>query len=248
VAAPLPVLDLGLAPYLPVQDAQARLREAVAAGRLPGVLLMLEHLPVITLGSRGSTAHLLAPEAARIRGVEVAVSERGGAVTLHAPGQLISYPILPIRDHDLRRYVWRLEEVLRLLLLDLHVQAERSPGRPGLYVGGRKIASLGLRCSRWVASHGTALNLDVDLSLFELIVSCGEPALRQTNVAELTGSHPDMAEARERYRRHFAAVFGLECQETTAVPLQGLEKALGLESGSDGRRGKMAAGQQTPII
>ena len=221
---PLPVMDLGSAQYGPVQELQRRLCAAVATGACAGVLLLLEHEPVITLGSRGQAAHVLLPDTARARGVAVERSERGGAATLHAPGQLVSYPIIPLPGHDLRGYVWRLEEVLRLMLLDLGVRALRSPGRPGLYVEGRKIASLGLRCRRWVTSHGTALNLNVDLTLFDLIVSCAEPDLRQTSVAELTGRAPSMKEAKERYRRHFASVFGMALG-AIQVPAAGFEPA-----------------------
>lgn len=230
MVSPLPVMDLGSAPYGPVQELQGRLCGAVAAGACAGVLLLLEHQPVITLGSRGREGHVLLPDTARTRGVALERSERGGAATLHAPGQLVSYPIIPLPGHDLRGYVWNLEEVLRLLLLGLGVRAQRSAGRPGLYVEGRKIASLGLRCRRWVTSHGTALNLDVDLSLFDLIISCGEPDLRQTSVAELTGQAPSMRDAKEAYRRQFASVFGVTCGEAVTASVCEVEQALGVAS------------------
>ena len=164
---------------------------------------------MITLGSRGTPADVVPPSGSVVEGtLPVVKSDRGGAATLHAPGQLVSYPVVPIPGRDLRRFVWNLEEVLIRLLLDLEVTAERSSGRPGLYVGELKIASVGLRCRRWVAAHGTSLNLSNDLSLFDGIVSCGEAGLRQTSVAALTGRAPDMQAAKGVYLGQFAHVFG----------------------------------------
>ncbi|GAB4245982.1 MAG: lipoyl(octanoyl) transferase LipB [Thermoleophilia bacterium] len=207
--APIRPFDLGIVPYREAQELQRRLRRAVAGGLLPGALLVLEHPVVITLGSRAGLADLRGEAVAHGKPVEVVHSERGGAATLHAPGQLVAYPVMPIPGRDLRRYVRGLEEVLVRLLADLGIVAERSPGRPGLYVAGDKIASVGLRCERWVASHGTSLNVSLDLGLFDLIVSCGEHGLRQTSIAELTGSAPSMEELKSRYVQIFAEVFGI---------------------------------------
>ncbi len=114
----LPVFDLGIAPYEPVQGLQARLRRAVAAKALPGVVLLLEHEPVITLGSRGALEDLCDPERIEGQNIPVIASERGGQATLHAPGQLVSYLIVPIPRRDLRRLVHNLEEVLVVLLAE----------------------------------------------------------------------------------------------------------------------------------
>lgn len=203
----IPVLDLGLAPYSPLLHLQADLRAVVADGALPGVLLLLEHEPVITLGSRGGEADLVG--SARISSAQLPVikTERGGAATLHAPGQLVSYPILPIPRRDLRAFVAGLEQTLIDLLAGFGVSAERRPGAPGLYVRGAKIASVGLRCQRWVSSHGTSLNVSNDLELFDAIVSCGEVGLRQTSILAETGTAPSMPEVKQRYVKTFSAVF-----------------------------------------
>ncbi|MCJ7797058.1 MAG: lipoyl(octanoyl) transferase LipB [Thermoleophilia bacterium] len=198
--------DLGLVEYGRAQRLQAELQQAVADGIVPGVLLLLEHPPVVTLGSRGTPADLVEPNGSTMT-LPVMRSERGGAATLHAPGQLVSYPIIPVPGRDLRRFVWNLEEVLVRLVSDLGISAERSSGRPGLYVGAHKIASVGLRCRRWVASHGTSLNISNDLRLFEAIIACGDADLRQTSVATLSGCAPDMPTAKRAYAEHFAAVF-----------------------------------------
>ena len=113
------VFDLGLAPYLPLQTLQGRLRTAVAEGRLPGVLLLLEHEPVITLGSRAGIQDLRDSAAPGGRAIPIVTSERGGQATLHAPGQLISYPVVPIPGRDLGEYVRRLEEANILVLAGL---------------------------------------------------------------------------------------------------------------------------------
>jgi lipoate-protein ligase B len=232
--------DLGLAPYLPVQALQRRLRVAVADGRTPGALLLLEHEPVITLGSRAGLQDLhgdplsaenlgAGEQMPALRGIPVAESERGGQATLHAPGQLISYPVMPIPGRDLSAYVRGLEEANVLLLADYGIRAERRQGRPGLYVDGDKISSVGLRCQRWVSSHGTSLNVSVDLSLFDAIVSCGEPHLRQTSIETLTGAIPDMADLKQAYLRRVTQVFDWEFEPLSPVGYDRVERELGLE-------------------
>lgn len=226
--ATFPVFDLGIAPYGPVQDLQGRLRGAVADGDLPGIILLLEHTPVITLGNRRSSTDLRDTALIRSRGIEVAESERGGQATLHAPGQLVSYPIVPIPRRDLRVFVGGLEEVLRLLLARFGVAAHRHEGRPGLYVEGRKIASVGLRCHRWVSSHGTSLNVSVDLTLFDLIVACGEPELRQTSLQALTSRAPTMGQVKAAYLHAARSVFGWDLDAPRELPYSQVEAALGL--------------------
>ncbi|HLA82788.1 MAG TPA: lipoyl(octanoyl) transferase LipB [Thermoleophilia bacterium] len=251
-AEAIPALDLGLAPYLPVQELQGRLRAAVLGGAIPGVLLLLEHEAVITLGTRAGAHDLRPPvgaapqlsdgaipagsdcadslgsEGEPLHDVPVVRSERGGQATLHAPGQLVSYPIMPIEGHDLRAYVCSLEEILMILLDELGVKAHRRSGRPGLYVRDEKIASVGLRCRRWVASHGTSLNVSVDLSLFDRIVSCGEPDLRQTSLDILTGRSFPMAEIKARYIEAACRVFGWKLMSLRALTFDVVEKWLGL--------------------
>ena len=208
VTSTLAALDLGLAPYGPVQALQARLRHAVAGGVIPGVLLLLEHEPVITLGSRGAESDLRDIGRLRDRAVAVARSERGGQATLHAPGQLVSYPIVPIPRRDLGAYVRGLEEILIVLLGEVGVVARRRESHPGVYVGENKIASVGLRCQRWVASHGTSLNVTIDLSLFDLMISCGEPELKQTSLRVATGRDIPMERVKALYIEAARRVFG----------------------------------------
>jgi lipoate-protein ligase B len=232
---PLHVFDLGVAPYEPVQELQEHLRLAVVQGALPGVILLLEHEPVITLGKRGAPSDVRDVSLAQQRQVRVIRSERGGRATLHAPGQLVTYPILRIPHHDLRAYVHGLEETLVLLLAENAVKAQRRPGHPGLYLGHEKIASVGLRCHRWVASHGTALNVNIDLSLFELLTSCGQPDLRQTSLKEALGHPLSMEQVKASYVDAFCRVFGVQLSRIRALHPGQVEEALGLATpGSTG--------------
>jgi lipoyl(octanoyl) transferase len=225
--------DLGIAPYLPIQDLQSRLRRAVAEGETAGTLLLLEHRPAITIGAHAPDTDVSRPDLAAHRGVAIHRSERGGQSTLHAPGQLVSYPILPIPGRDLRKYVHDLEEVLLLLLAGEGLDAVRMPGRPGLYLRGLKIASLGLRCERGVTSHGSALNVSNDLSLFGLVTSCGDPNLEQTSIERATGRSKSMQILKTRYLDAFQRVFGLVMTPLSAMPYDQVEASLGLPAPSE---------------
>jgi lipoate-protein ligase B len=141
----------------------------------------------------------------------------------------VSYPVVPIPGHDLSGYVTKLEEANIRVLASFGIVGERRPGHPGIYVGGDKISSIGLRCQRWVSSHGTSLNVSVDLSLFDAIVSCGEPQLRQTSIERLIGFPPDMAEVKTAYLRAVVQVFGWALHPLRPLSYERVESELGLE-------------------
>ena len=220
---PLRVEDLGLRPYAEALEIQREMRRRRIEGTLAeDVLLLVEHPPVITLG-RGTRASSLplAPAALEHRGIEVFEVERGGDVTLHAPGQLVGYPILDLRQHrqDLHWYLRCLEDVLIQALGDLGIEADRNPGRTGVWTAGRKIASIGIHVKQWVTLHGFALNVSTDLDLFDLIVPCGIPQVVMTSVAaELLrdGDPALMASVREKVVGSFCDVF-----ETSVVAAMG---------------------------
>ena len=174
-------------------------------------LLLLEHPHVYTLGRNAAAADVLAPAAAlAVRGIEVHESDRGGQVTYHGPGQLVGYPILDLSPdrRDVRRYMRDLQETLRRTLADYGVAAEaRGGGELGLWVGGAKIASLGVHLKRWVTTHGFALNVTTDLDLFAGIVPCGLQGVTMASIASLTGDRPPLAEVAARHAVHFGAVF-----------------------------------------
>jgi lipoyl(octanoyl) transferase len=212
----LRIEDLGLRPYAEALGMQRELRRQRIAGEITeDVLLLVEHPPVITLG-RGTriTSLPLSPEELVRRGVEVFEVERGGDVTYHGPGQLVGYPILDLRRHreDLHWYLRSLEDVLIQALGRLEIEADRSPGRTGVWTAGRKIASIGIHVKQWVSLHGFALNVTTNLEPFDLIVPCGINQVVMTSVAEellCTDPADLMGEVRGRVVEAFCEVFGL---------------------------------------
>jgi lipoate-protein ligase B len=193
------VADLGLQRYA---DALAFQRE-VARARIAGaieddVLLLVEHPPVVTLGRSAKSAHLLAsPAYLRQQGVDVFEVERGGDVTFHGPGQLVGYPIIDLKQHrrDLHWYLRQVEQLLIDALSTYGVRCDRNPPYTGVWIEGRKIASIGVHARDWVTWHGFALNVATDLRFFDLIVPCGIQSVRMTSLhAELPDEHPSLAE------------------------------------------------------
>jgi lipoate-protein ligase B len=199
--------DLGLIEY---QDA-LRLQEDLVRRRCDGgggdALLLLEHPPVFTLGRGGDAGHLLNP-----REVPVYRVSRGGGVTFHGPGQLVGYPILALASHgrDVHAYLRRLEAVLVAALSQLGITAQRLDGLTGVWVGEKKIASIGVGVRRWVTYHGFALNVHPELSYFSDIIPCGLAGVRMTSVRELLGRRVALAAAKDAVATAFAEHFGFK--------------------------------------
>ena len=198
---------------------QAELVEQRRTGAIPDTLLLLEHPPVITLGvkTRQGPKHIVAsPEELAHEGVTVHESGRGGDVTYHGPGQLVGYPILDLAapDHvrkDVHRYVRDIEEVLIHTAAAFGIESTRVPGLTGVWVGpaGReeKLAAIGVRISRWITSHGFALNVSTDLTHFNLIVPCGIVGRGVTSLEKLLGRTVTLAEAEDAVAAAFGAVW-----------------------------------------
>ncbi|MBI5366508.1 MAG: lipoyl(octanoyl) transferase LipB [Planctomycetes bacterium] len=202
-AAPAPaleLLDLGRIDYREAWALQLRRVEERAAGRVGDALLFCEHPPVITCGRGTKPANLLAPD------VPVVEIERGGDVTWHGPGQLVGYPILllPPGGRDLHRHLRWIEAGLIRALARLGVAGEPRAGLTGVWVGARKLASIGIAVRRWVTYHGFALNVEPDLAAFARIRPCGLDASVMTSLAAVLGRSPGMAAAREAVARAFA--------------------------------------------
>src|ERR671911_3042942 len=161
------MLDLGPVPYQEAWDLQRSLAGAVSQGAIPDTVIFLEHPPVVTLGRRTESGELHVPEGAE---VDVVDTNRGRKSTYHGPGQLVCYPILDLRRHgqDVKRYCRDLEEALILTLRALGVEAQRIDGLTGVWLTRppRKIASIGIHISKWVTTHGYALNVDLDPAPF----------------------------------------------------------------------------------
>lgn len=206
------VRRLGTVPYADGLELQRRLVEQRKAGKIPDQLLLLQHPPVITLGvkARSDRSHVLASEdLLSTRGVEVFESGRGGDVTFHGPGQIVGYPILDLRPDrcDVHKYVRDLEEVLIRTLAGLGLEAERSPGLTGVWVGREKVAAIGVRIARWITSHGFALNVNTDLSHFDLIVPCGIRDRGVTSLERLLGRTVEVAAVEDALIAAFSDVF-----------------------------------------
>ena len=207
----LEIRRLGLVPYANALALQRQLVEQRRAEAIPDQLLLVEHPPVLTLGVRGDggRSHILAtPEALASRGIEVFETGRGGDITYHGPGQIVGYPIVNLKPDrcDVHRYVRDLEEVLIRVAADYGITARRIDGLTGVWVDDAKLAAIGVRISRWVTSHGFALNHRTDLSHFGLIVPCGIADRGVTSLAEL-GCRAERFEVEEQISHHFGEVF-----------------------------------------
>ena len=199
-------------PYLPVWARQRELAAARAAGRVGDLLLLLEHEHVYTLGRRGDAAHLLADVATLTRlGIACHRVDRGGDITYHGPGQLVGYPIVRLRGagRGVRAYVEALETALIGVAAAFGIAATALPGRPGVWVGGQKLAALGITVSRGVAYHGFALNVAPDLAYFARIVPCGIADAGVTSLAALLGRTVTIEEVVPICARAVAAACGL---------------------------------------
>ncbi|HEX4963653.1 MAG TPA: lipoyl(octanoyl) transferase LipB [Thermoanaerobaculia bacterium] len=206
---------LGRVSYAEALALQLATRAAVKSGEGPERFLLLEHPHVYTLGRNATQADVLAaPEWLAARGVEVAECDRGGQVTYHGPGQLVGYPVVNLSPdrRDIRRYVRDLQEVLIRVLAGYGIAAEPRDGQEyiGVWAGEEKIASIGVHLSRWITTHGFALNVSTDLSYFSGIIPCGLHQVRMTSIERLTGRAPSLPEVAAAAARHFGEIFGRE--------------------------------------
>lgn len=209
---------LGRIPYAEAVELQLAVRDALKNGEGPERFLLLEHPHVYTLGRNADGSDVLAdPDWLRARGVEVAECDRGGQVTYHGPGQLVGYPIVNLSPdrRDIRRYVRDLQEALIRTLAGYGIE-----GRPGeeaafigVWVGKRKIASIGVHLSRWITTHGFALNVSTDLSYFSGIIPCGLNQVEMTSIEQLigpAGKTPALPDVAAECARHLSEILGRE--------------------------------------
>ena len=218
------VVQLGMIDYATGLRLQQKLVDLRKEGRIGDVLLLLEHTPVITLGRNAKAANVVAsPEQLAQRGVEVFECDRGGDVTFHGPGQLVGYPIFDLRGFPAEsgkrktlgaiEYVRRLEEVLIRTCADFQIPSERVQGLTGVWTANdslaeqAKIAAIGVHISRAVTSHGFALNVNTDLSFFDLIVPCGITSRPVTSMARERGSELSLDDVAHSVSRNFGTVF-----------------------------------------
>jgi lipoyl(octanoyl) transferase len=220
------VLQLGIVDYATALLLQRKLVDLRKQNRVPDVLLLLEHSPVITLGRNAKATNVLAPgEELAERGVEVFECDRGGDVTFHGAGQLVAYPIFDLRGFSSEKSIGKtlgvvefvrwLEEVVILTCAEFHISTERLAGLTGVWTANRqtgasaqsKIAAIGVHISRSVTSHGLALNVNTDLSYFNLIVPCGITSRAVTSMEKELGTPLAMAQVADALARNFGVVF-----------------------------------------
>ena len=223
---PLEVRHLGVISYAEGLALQAELVQARRAGTIPDTLLLLQHPHVLTVGVKkdGRRNILATPEQLASLGVEVFDTGRGGDVTYHGPGQIVGYPIIDLNPdrRDVHRYVRDLEEVMIRVCTAYGVEAGRLAGLTGTWVthptrGPEKIGAIGVRISRWVTSHGLALNVATDLAFFDLIVPCGIADRGVTSLERVTRRPLDLAEVAVALSTEMAAVFERDVTHTIAA-------------------------------
>src|SRR3989454_3798692 len=207
----LKVERLGRVEYGAALEIQKQTERAVLTGAQADTLLLLEHPHTLTLGRRAAQNGIIAPQMVlRERGVTVFETNRGGKVTYHGLGQVVGYPIInlsPDRE-DVHRYMRDLEEVLIRTTQDFDIEAFRIEGLTGVHTSRGKVAAIGVHIARWVTTHGFALNVNTDLSYFNLIVACeGEPV---TSMKELMGLDVEMSAVENRIIERFAEVFEMD--------------------------------------
>jgi len=213
------VQRLGLVDYESALAIQKQTETAVKSGMQPDTLLLLEHPHTLTIGRRGDSSSIfLDQEQLRSRNVTLFETNRGGKVTYHGLGQVVGYPIInlsPDRE-DVHRYVRDLEEVLIRTMSDFGIRAFRIEGLTGVHTDRGKIAAIGVHIARWVTTHGFALNVNTDLSYFNLIIACdGEPV---TSMEELLGRETDLREVEDCIAANFANVFSYASLPCLSVP------------------------------
>ena len=213
------VRRLGLVPYGEAWALQQALADARRAGDVPDTLLLLEHPHTYTIGRSGTRDHVyLSAAELKERGITCLDVDRGGDVTYHGPGQLVGYPILDLGNApDVGRYVRGIEGCLIETLADFGIKAGRISGYTGVWIGDEKIAAIGVKISRGVTTHGFALNVSTDLSLFGQILPCGIPDKGVTSMAAQLGRAPSMSEVEDAVVGHFRDRFALTVEPAAHV-------------------------------
>ena len=197
------LLDLGRMEYGKALGLQKELAAMRAKGEIPDALILVEHDHVITLGRKTTPINF------KPQDIPVFEVERGGDATYHGPGQLVGYPIILLTDHDVRRHVRNIEEAILRTARAFGIEGERLEGHPGIWVSGKKLASIGVAVTDWVTYHGFALNVNTDLSYFEYIRPCGLDPSAMTSMQRIKGGPLPFDEVKAKFAREYSAVTGL---------------------------------------
>ena len=211
----LDIYELGTVPYEKALEYQESLLAKRIAEEIPDSLILLEHPPTITTGRKGNTGNLLVrKEYLEKHGVSFVHASRGGDITFHGPGQIVGYPILNLKNHemDIRKHLRSIEEVIIQTLGDFEIEGRRIDGVTGVWVKRSKIASIGIAIRKWVTYHGFALNVSTNLDYFELILSCGITDVKITSIGSWLGNEESikMDDVTQSVIKNFMGVFGFE--------------------------------------
>ncbi len=211
----LDIYELGTVPYEKALEYQESLLAKRIAEEIPDSLILLEHPPTITTGRKGNTENLLVrKEYLEKHGISFIHASRGGDITFHGPGQIVGYPILNLKNHemDIRKHLRSIEEVIIQTLRDFEIEGRRIDGVTGVWVKRSKIASIGIAIRKWVTYHGFALNVSTNLDYFELILSCGITDVRITSIGGWLGNEESvrMNDVTRSVIKNFMGVFGFE--------------------------------------
>jgi len=212
VAEQIEVMDLGTMPYEEAMKVQSRVLEKKIKGETRDTLIMVEHLPVLTLGRLSKKNSIIDERYFRERGIPVVNAGRGGKITFHSTGQLVLYPIVDLgaRKKDISFYIDFLEKCVVRALVRFRVPAERCNGRRGVWVSGRKIAFTGIGVKRWVTYHGVSVNINNDPEAFSKMHPCGESDIKVTTAKEVLGKELDMSIVRKVFEEEFISALGSE--------------------------------------
>ena len=211
----LDIYELGTVPYEKALEYQENLLAKRIAEEIQDSLILLEHPPTITTGRKGNTENLLVREEyLKKHGISFVHASRGGDITFHGPGQIVGYPILNLKNHemDIRKHLRSIEEVIIRTLGDFEIEGRRIDGVTGVWVKRNKIASIGIAIRKWVTYHGFALNVSTNLDYFELILSCGITDVRITSIGNWLGDEEEvkMDDVTRSVIKNFMGVFGFE--------------------------------------
>ena len=214
---------LGCVEYSRALDLQFRICESKKQGFEADMLVLLEHPPTITLGRNGKWDNLVVSnEELRTRGVSCYEVDRGGDITFHGPGQLVGYPLLKLEagERDVHLFMWKLEESLIRLLDEFGIRSKRVEKLTGVWTAAGKIAALGVHISRWITRHGFALNVNTNLSYYDLIIPCGIAGKNVTSMEALLSRQINLEEVAERYIPHFGQVYTRQMKRISELELE----------------------------
>lgn len=207
------LLKFGIMDYEQAHNLQKQILQDRIENKCTDHLILLQHNPVITIGRSGDNKNIIAPQSIlNSQGIKVYEIERGGDVTYHGPGQLTGYPIIDLRNYrkDVHWYLRQLEEVIIKFLSYYDIVGKRVSGLTGVWVGDEKIAAIGVAVKRWVTYHGFALNVNPNLSHFELIHPCGITDKEVTSLTKILGFDIDVREVEDKVITAFSDIFDVE--------------------------------------